>query len=123
MKKRASFLVAWLAACLVLPGWVPVRIGGAAAGGYYLGKDDRDPTQIAADSSITAKIKSRFLGDKYVGAFDINVDTHNGEVTLYGDVTNTIAREQAAKLAAEVEGVKSVDNPIRVLTPVKTTES
>jgi osmotically-inducible protein OsmY len=123
MKKRASFLVAWLAACLVLPGCVPVLIGGAAVGGYYLGKDDRDPTQIATDSSITAKIKSKFIGDKYVDAFDINVDTHNGKVTLYGDVTNTIAREQAAKLAAGVEGVKSVDNQIRVLKPVKTTDS
>lgn len=119
MKTRMALLVACLSASLVLAGCVPAVIAGAAAGGYYLGKDDRNPTQIAADGSITAKIKSKFVGDKYVDAFDINVDTYNGEVTLHGDVTNTIAREQAGKLASQVEGVKSVDNKIRVLKPVK----
>jgi hyperosmotically inducible protein len=119
MRKQMTLLVAGLSASLVLAGCVPVLIGGAAVGGYYLGKDDRSPTQIAADSSITAKIKSKFVGDKYVDAFDINVDTYDGEVTLHGDVTNTIAREQAGKLASQVEGVKSVDNRIRVLKPVK----
>ncbi|MGD2032429.1 MAG: BON domain-containing protein [Gammaproteobacteria bacterium] len=114
-----ALLVAGLSASLVLAGCVPVLIGGAAVGGYYLGKDDRSPTQIAADSSITAKIKSKFVGDKYVDAFEINVDTYDGAVTLHGDVTNTIAREQAGKLASQVEGVKSVDNRIRVLKPVK----
>jgi hyperosmotically inducible protein len=119
MRKQMTLLVAGLSASLVLAGCVPVLIGGAAVGGYYLGKDDRSPTQIAADSSITAKIKSKFVGDKYVDAFDINVDTYDGDVTLHGDVTNTIAREQAGKLASQVEGVKSVDNRIRVLKPVK----
>ncbi|MGD8905564.1 MAG: BON domain-containing protein [Gammaproteobacteria bacterium] len=114
-----ALLVAGLSASLVLAACVPVLIGGAAVGGYYLGKDDRSPTQIAADSSITAKIKSKFVGDKYVDAFEINVDTYDGAVTLHGDVTNTIAREQAGKLASQVEGVKSVDNRIRVLKPVK----
>jgi hyperosmotically inducible protein len=119
MRKQMTLLVAGLSASLVLAGCVPALIGGAAVGGYYLGKDDRSPTQIAADSSITAKIKSKFVGDKYVDAFDINVDTYDGDVTLHGDVTNTIAREQAGKLASQVEGVKSVDNRIRVLKPVK----
>jgi hyperosmotically inducible protein len=119
MRKQMALLVAGLSASLVLAGCVPVLIGGAAVGGYYLGKDDRSPTQIAADSSITAKIKSKFVGDKYVDAFEINVDTYDGAVTLHGDVTNTIAREQAGKLASQVEGVKSVDNRIRVLKPVK----
>lgn len=119
MRNRTGFVALGLAASLFLAGCVPVLIGGAAVGGYYLGKDDRNPTQIAADSSITAKIKSKFVADKYVDAFDINVDTYNGEVTLHGDVTNTIARDQAGKLAAQVEGVKSVDNQIRVLKPAK----
>ena len=122
-KTRGPLIAALLGACLILmSGCVPLFIGGAAVGGYYLGKDQRSPTQIATDSSITATIKSKFIGDKYVDAFDINVDTYNGEVTLHGDVTNTIAREQAGKLAGEVEGVKSVDNKIRVLKPVKKEE-
>lgn len=119
---RASIIVSALAALCLLPGCVPLLIGGAAAGGYYLGKDDREPARIAEDGAITAKVKSRFISDKYVDAFDINVDTHEGVVTLQGDVTNTIAKEQAGRLASDVEGVKSVDNRIRVLKPVKASE-
>lgn len=122
MKTRTSILVSAIAALSLLTGCVPLLVGGAAAGGYYLGKDDREPAVIAGDGAITAKIKSKFIGDKYVDAFDINVDTHEGVVTLNGDVTNTIAKEQAGRLAGEVQGVKSVDNRIRVLKPAKSTE-
>jgi hyperosmotically inducible protein len=96
-------------------GCVAVVVGGAAVGGYYLGKDDRSASQIAEDSSITAKVKSKLIGDKYVDAFDINVDTYENVVTLHGNVSNTIAREQAEKLAAGVPGVLSVENRIKVL--------
>lgn len=101
-----------------LTACVPALIGGAAVGGYYLGKDDRSADQIAKDSSITARVKSRFIGDKYVDAFDINVDTYEGKVTLVGEVSNNIAREQAGKLAAAVEGVTEVDNRIKVIRKV-----
>jgi osmotically-inducible protein OsmY len=111
--------IALLATVGLLAGCVPVLVGGAIAGGYYLGKDKREPAQIAEDGSITARIKAKLIGDKYVDAFEINVDTYDGVVTLRGDVNNTIARDQAAKLAGEVNGVKSVDNQIRVLKPVK----
>jgi len=97
---------------------VPALIGGAAVGGYFIGKDDRSADQIAKDSTITARVKSRFIGDKYVDAFDINVDTYEGKVTLQGEVNNNIAREQAAKLAAAVEGVTAVDNQIKVIRKV-----
>lgn len=119
LRFRKPLAVAALACALLMAsGCIPVLIGGAAVGGYYLGKDDRDPTQIAADSSITAKVKSKFIADKYVDAFDINVDTHAGVVTLHGDVSNTVAREQAEKLARNVDGVQSVDNQIRIVRPV-----
>ena len=126
MNCRSKILCAALL-CFGLSACVPVLIGGAAAGGYYLGKDDRSADQIARDGTITARVKSRLIGDKYVDAFDINVDTHAGVVTLKGDVNNNIAREQAQKLAAGVDGVTSVDNQIKVIRkvaaePAKTTE-
>lgn len=111
----------FLAAALLgvsLSACVPALIGGAAVGGYFIGKDDRSADQIARDSTITARVKSRFIGDKYVDAFDINVDTYEGKVTLQGEVNNNIAREQAAKLAAAVEGVTAVDNKIKVIRKV-----
>ena len=105
-------------AATLLTACVPVLIGGAAVGGYYLGKDDRSADTIARDGAITAAVKSRFIGDKYVDAFDINVDTREGVVTLNGEVTNTIAKDQAEKLARGVNGVRDVDNRIRVLRKV-----
>jgi osmotically-inducible protein OsmY len=122
LKRRASAMVTVLASASLLAGCVPVLIGGAIAGGYYLGKDKREPTQIAEDSSITARIKTKLIGDRYVDAFEINVDTYEGVVTLRGDVTNTIARDQAARLAGQVSGVKRVDNQIRVVKPASKSE-
>jgi len=115
-------VVAIVASATLVTGCVPVLIGGAIAGGYYLGKDKREPAQIAEDSSITARIKTKFIGDKYVDAFEINVDTYEGVVTLRGDVTNTIAKEQAARLAGQVSGVKRVDNQIRLVKPASKSE-
>lgn len=122
MNRRVSVMVTILVTASLLAGCVPVLIGGAIAGGYYLGKDKREPTQIAEDSSITARVKTKLIGDRYVDAFEINVDTYEGVVTLHGDVTNTIARDQAAKLAGQVSGVKRVDNQIRVVKPASKSE-
>lgn len=107
------------AAALALGGCVPVLIGGAAVGGYYLGKDDRTAAQIAEDSTITTRIKTRLVGDKYVDAFAIDVDTHAGVVTLYGAVATRFERDQAERLAKSVGGVQRVDNRIRVEPPAR----
>jgi hyperosmotically inducible protein len=113
--------VAALAAVALLgvasAGCVPVLVGAAAAGGYYLGNDDRPAGQIAEDAAITTRVKSRLAGDRYVDAFAINVDTHTGVVTLHGAVATRIEREQAGRLARGVGGVRRVDNRIRVQPP------
>ena len=95
-------------------GCVPVLIGGAAAAGYYIGKDPRTAAEIATDSGITTRVKSSFIGDRYVDAFDINVDTFRGTVILEGTVAHSIARDQAERLARGVSGVQAVDNRIKV---------
>lgn len=108
-----------LALCAVasLAGCVPVLIGGAAAGGYYIGQDERSAAQIAEDGAITTRIKARLVGDKYVDALAINVDTRAGVVTLHGAVATRFERDQAENLAEGVSGVQRVDNRIRVQPP------
>jgi hyperosmotically inducible periplasmic protein len=96
-------------------GCAVVLVGAAAAaGGYYLGKDDRSPARIAEDGTITTRVKSKLVADKYVDAFAINVDTNDGVVTLYGSVGTRFEREQAERLAGSVSGVQRVENRIRV---------
>lgn len=106
-------------AVLSLSGCVPLAIGGAAAGGYMVGQDERPANVIAEDSRITTSVKSRLIADKYVDGFRINVDTYEGVVTLRGEVGSNMVRDQAAKLASSVEGVKAVRNEIRILRAQK----
>ena len=64
--------------------------------------------QFAADGALTAKIKSKMALDDTVEAFDINVDTDGGTVTLRGTVESTVQQQRAVELARETEGVTSV---------------
>jgi hyperosmotically inducible protein len=90
-----------------------------------------DPTQPKAhsdglaatidDTAITGKVKSKMMGDKRLGKSDINVTTTNGVVTLEGSAVSSKAKSAAATLAKSVEGVKSVDNNLKI--PAKTKSS
>lgn len=104
-----------VAAALTLSGCTALVVGGAAAGGYYIGKDERSAGQIAEDGSITARVKSKLIGDPYVKAFQVNVDTYENIVTLRGTVGSFIARTQAEEVARSVSGVESVVNEIEVI--------
>jgi hyperosmotically inducible periplasmic protein len=114
MKTLAVILFAF-PALLWVTGCVPLVVGGAAAGGYYMGKDERAPAVIASDGRITTAVKSRLIQDKYVDGMRISVETYEGVVTLRGEVTSNLPREQAERLASSVEGVVSVRNEIKLV--------
>ena len=107
-----ALLLAWSAAS---SGCAALLIGGAAAGGYAVGKDERPVGQIVDDGTLTASIKSKFIADKYVPAATIDVDTYEGRVTLNGTVKSYVARSQAEKLARETKGVRDVVNNLEVV--------
>ena len=118
MNERVSrFVICGLAAIGLLggSGCAALLVGGAAAGGYYVGKDERSAAQIAEDGSITTAVKTRLIGDKYVKAFAIDVDTFENAVTLNGDVKTYIARDRAEEIARNVKGVTNVTNNLRVV--------
>jgi hyperosmotically inducible protein len=99
---------------LALSGCVAAVVGGAAAGGYYVGKDERTASQIAVDAGITAEVKTKLIGDTAVKALDINVDTYENTVILRGEVRNASQRSQAEKIARSIDRVKGVRNELRV---------
>lgn len=92
----------------IVSGCVPVMIGGAAAGGYYVGKDKRSVSVIANDASITTKIKADFVKDPDVSALKINIDTYQGVVTLRGEVPDYRTANRAVSIAKRAPGVKRV---------------
>ncbi len=66
------------------------------------------------DSTITARVKSRFIENKEVDAASISVETLNGTVMLSGFAKNAREKSTAEAIAREVSGVKSVKNEIAV---------
>jgi hyperosmotically inducible periplasmic protein len=69
------------------------------------------------DAGITTAVKARFAADDTVKAYQINVDTKNGVVTLKGAVETRAAKEQAVRLARETEGVTDVADSLTVNAP------
>jgi hyperosmotically inducible periplasmic protein len=59
-------------------------------------------------------VKTRFAADDTVKAYQINVDTRNGFVTLSGAVETRAAKDQAVRLARETEGVTDVADNLTV---------
>lgn len=66
------------------------------------------------DPGITTKVKAKFAGDDIVKAYQVDVTTHDGVVTLSGDVETSVAKEQAVKLARETAGVREVVDKMHV---------
>lgn len=97
----------------------PADTGRVAAGQPERNMERRDPSdrtaaQFFEDAWITTKTKSALLVDDSVKGMQINVDTYQNVVTLQGKVESQAQAAQAQKLAAGIEGVKSVENKLMV---------
>lgn len=66
------------------------------------------------DATLAAKVKSKLLLEKRADGLDIKVTSRSGAVTLEGTAASEDASQQAAHLAAQIEGVTSVDNRLKV---------
>ncbi len=73
------------------------------------------------DTAITAKVKSKLMGERTLKNSDIKVSTTNGVVTLTGMASNSNAKSLAESDAKMIEGVKSVDNTLTTPSSNKTT--
>ncbi|HYL11868.1 MAG TPA: BON domain-containing protein [Terriglobales bacterium] len=67
-----------------------------------------------ADSQITSEIQSKFSQDSGLQGKPLTIETANGVVTIGGTVDNQTERDAAARLAASIEGVKTVVNNLEV---------
>jgi hyperosmotically inducible periplasmic protein len=75
----------------------------------------RASTDSITPSWITTKIQAQYFVNPEVKPWNIDVTTsHDGSVTLRGEVEETADRDEAARIARETEGVTGVDNQLRV---------
>lgn len=66
------------------------------------------------DSGITTSVKTKMAADDTVKAYQIDVDTANGVVTLSGVVDTAAAKGQAVTLVRGTSGVRDVVDRIEV---------
>ena len=64
--------------------------------------------------TVGPNVQAALKKDEYVGKFDLKASNDDGKVTLTGKVDNSFQQYQAGAVAKKVEGVKSVDNKIKV---------
>lgn len=66
----------------------------------------------ADDVAITASVAAGIAKDADLSAIKIDVDTKNGNVTLYGPAPSAAARDRATVIAKSIKGVNAVDNKL-----------
>jgi osmotically-inducible protein OsmY len=115
--RSARFRTACGAACLAaavlaLGGCAAVLVGGAATGAVMA--NDRRPTEVVlGDERVELTVGNRLAkasGDQA----HVNVTSYNYTVLLTGEVPDAKSKEDAQKIASEVERVKGVVNELQV---------
>ena len=81
----------------------------------------RQTGNAVKDSWITMKVHSLFVPEDALSGSDIDVDTNAGVVTLNGTVATEAGRTRAVAIAKATDGVKSVNDKLRVAPAESTT--
>ena len=75
----------------------------------------RSAGEFSGDAALTARVKTAIASDSGIGnAANINVNTYRGVVQLNGFVESQDKIQRAADAARRVDGVRSVENNLRV---------
>jgi hyperosmotically inducible periplasmic protein len=101
--------------------------GGDQLADLEVGQQTRDriatggakATDKMSDAYITSATKLRLLANSETPALEINVDTLNGQVTLFGMVPTPAAKTAAEAEARKVSGVKAVTNDLQIVAAQK----
>src|SRR5688572_642027 len=67
------------------------------------------------NAELAARVKQALEGEAKVQAAAIDVTAADGRVTLWGTTATAGERNRAGQIASKVDGVKSVDNQLKVV--------
>jgi hyperosmotically inducible periplasmic protein len=70
--------------------------------------------QYVDDSTITATVKAKLVGEKAANFTRVDVDTTNKVVSLNGIVESPAQKDRAEQLAMQVGGVRRVQNNLQI---------
>jgi hyperosmotically inducible protein len=99
--------------------WQKTKDAAQATGDAAKGAANETSNSLR-DAWITTATKSKLIADPDTPALDINVDTRDGEVTLFGVVASKEAKRQAEEKARQVSGVEAVHNDLVVNASIVT---
>jgi outer membrane biosynthesis protein TonB len=75
-----------------------------------------EPPKPDPNKELAAKVKQTLEApDSKLPSGAIDVTAADGKVSLWGTVGNNAQRSRAAQLASKVDGVKSVDNQLKIV--------
>jgi hypothetical protein len=94
---------------------VPVPPAAQAAAKAEPAKPSAEAARTAADKELAGRVKAALGAERTLNAHGIDVVASNGAVTLFGTAETRMKREMAGKVAAGVEGVKSVENKLAIV--------
>jgi hypothetical protein len=67
------------------------------------------------NKELAARVKKALEGEAKIQAAAIDVTAADGKVTLWGTAATAAERKRAESVASKVDGVRSVDNEIKVV--------
>ena len=71
--------------------------------------------RAAADKDLAGRVKAALAAERNLNVHGIDVVAKDGAVTLYGTAETRVRRDMAEKIAARVDGVKSIENKLAVV--------
>ena len=86
-----------------------------------LGEAAKKLRDESLDALTTTKVKTALVLSKSVGAFDIDVDTEDGLVTLSGRLPSKESKDTALQIAGDVDGVDEVADRLEVAADAEPT--
>lgn len=92
-----------------------IEVTGKATASRRADGSDRNFGDRISDATTTATVKSKLLWNGNTGGLAINVSTENGHVFLDGESDSESSKALAERLAANTDGVLSVNNRISVI--------
>jgi len=107
-------LLATLLMLYGLGGCTAMLLGDGGSAGPPIGTQTRGGEATAADRRITETILGRYSVSEALGSRGLRVETRRGVVTLRGSVGSYAERDEAFRLAVDVQGVVRVENRIGI---------
>ena len=75
-----------------------------------------EPPKPNPDAELATRVKKALQQEAKIHASAIDVTSADGVVTLWGTATSAEEHRRVAQIAAKVQGVKSIENKLEIVT-------